>query len=104
MKTQGPTVWTTLALTLHADGSTGHELVGASPFPRHWIYDADGKLAGKSALIDFKTWYRTSTLARSPWGGHRNRRRARGGGGEPAGTAPVPSASCAAGAGPKPAR
>jgi Cyclic nucleotide-binding domain len=67
VKTQGPTVWTTLALTLHADGSTGHELVGASSFPRHWIYDADGKLAGKSALIDFKTWYRTATLARSPW-------------------------------------
>lgn len=67
VKIQGPTVWTTLALTLYADGSTGHELVGASSFPRHWIYAADGKLAGKSALIDFKTWYRTSTLARSPW-------------------------------------
>jgi Cyclic nucleotide-binding domain len=67
VKIQGPTVWTTLALTLYADGSAGHELVGASSFPRHWIYDADGKLAGKSALIDFKTWYRTATLARSPW-------------------------------------
>src|SRR6266480_3550125 len=67
VKTQGPTVWTTLALTLYADGSTGHELVGASSFPRHWIYDADGKLAGKSALIDFKTWYRTATVTRSPW-------------------------------------
>ena len=64
---QGPSVWTTLALTLYTDGSTGHELVGASPFPRHWIYDASGKLAGKSALIDFKTWYRTATLANSPW-------------------------------------
>jgi len=67
IKIQGPTVWTTLALTIYADGSTGHELVGASPFPRHWIYDADGGLAGKSALIDFKTWYRTATLAHSPW-------------------------------------
>jgi len=72
MKTQGPTVWTTLALTLYADGSAGHELVGASPFPRHWIYDANGSLAGKSAVIDFKTWYRTSTLARSPWHGRQN--------------------------------
>ena len=69
VKTQGPTVWTTLALTIYADGSTGHELVGASSFPRHWIYDASGTLAGKSALIDFKTWYRTATLARSPWHG-----------------------------------
>src|SRR6266513_2879494 len=72
VKTEGPTVWTTLALTIYADGSTGHELVGASSFPRHWIYDANGKLAGKSALIDFKTWYRTATLAHSPWRGHEN--------------------------------
>jgi Cyclic nucleotide-binding domain len=72
VKTQGPTVWTTLALTIYADGSTGHELVGASAFPRHWIYDASGVLAGKSALIDFKTWYRTATLARSPWRHHEN--------------------------------
>jgi Cyclic nucleotide-binding domain len=69
VKTQGPAVWTTLALTIYADGSTGHELVGASPFPRHWIYDSGGALAGKSALIDFRTWYRTATLARSPWHG-----------------------------------
>jgi hypothetical protein len=69
VKTQGPAVWTTLALTIYADGSTGHELVGSSSFPRHWIYDAGGALAGKSALIDFRTWYRTATLARSPWHG-----------------------------------
>ena len=72
LKTEGPTVWTTLALTIYADGSTGYELVGASSFPRHWIYDAHGKLAGKSALIDFKTWYHTGTLAHSPWRGHEN--------------------------------
>ena len=72
IKTEGPAVWTTLALTLYADGSAGHELVGASSFPRHWIYDADGQLAGKSALIDFKTWYRTANLARSPWRSHEN--------------------------------
>jgi hypothetical protein len=70
IKTEGPAVWTTLALTLYADGSARRELVGASSFPRHWIYDADGSLAGKSALIDFKTWYRTANLARSPWRSH----------------------------------
>jgi len=70
--TQGPAVWTTLALTLYAEGSTGHELVGASSFPRHWIYDADGKLEGKSALIDFKTWWRTAAVAGSPWHGQDN--------------------------------
>lgn len=72
VKTEGPTVWTTLALTIYADGSTGPELVGASSFPRHWIYDANGTLAGKSALIDFKTWYRTAALPRSPWSGREN--------------------------------
>jgi hypothetical protein len=30
-----PLVWTTLALTLHRDGTAHGELVGASPFPRH---------------------------------------------------------------------
>jgi len=67
VKIQGPTVWTTLALTIYTDGSSRHELVGASSFPRHWIYDAHGALAGKSAQIDFMKWYRTTTLARSPW-------------------------------------
>jgi Cyclic nucleotide-binding domain len=70
VRTKGPTVWTTLALIIYADGSTGHELAGASSFPRHWIYDNEGALAGKSALIDFKAWYRTASLARSPWSGH----------------------------------
>jgi hypothetical protein len=60
--------WTTLALTIHADGSSEHELVGASPFPRHWIYDRDGKLVEKSGLIDFKEWYRKAFGGNTPWG------------------------------------
>jgi hypothetical protein len=60
--------WTTLALTIHADGTSSHELVGASPFPRHWIYDAEGRLAEKSAVIDFATWYKNSFGDRTPWG------------------------------------
>jgi hypothetical protein len=62
------TAWTTLALTIHADGSSGHELVGASAFPRHWIYDDEGRLAQKSGTVDFKTWYRESHGERTPWG------------------------------------
>jgi hypothetical protein len=62
------TAWTTLALTLHADGRIEHELVGASPFPRHWIYDHEGKLAQKSGTVDFKTWYRESHGGNTPWG------------------------------------
>jgi hypothetical protein len=60
--------WTTLALTIRADGSSEHELVGASPFPRHWIYDDSGKLVEKSGTIDFEEWYRESHGKHTPWG------------------------------------
>jgi len=60
--------WTTLALTLNADGTSTHELVGASPFPRHWLYDNDGKLVEKSGVIDFNTWFNDSFGAHTPWG------------------------------------
>src|ERR671935_902813 len=67
-RVSGATAWTTLALTIRADGSFEHELVGASPFPRHWIYDDGGALVQKAGTIDFKTWYRESHGERTPWG------------------------------------
>jgi hypothetical protein len=60
--------WTTLALTVNADGTSGHEVVGASPFPRHWIYDDNGTLVEKSATIDFGKWFNHSFGDRTPWG------------------------------------
>jgi hypothetical protein len=68
VKFEAPTVWTTLALTLHADGRAEHEMVGASVFPRHWMYDNEGKLAAKAGLADFKEWWRTSFGKHTPWG------------------------------------
>lgn len=65
---EAPTVWTTLALTLHGDGRTEFELVGASPFPRHWVYDADGTLVAKAGLADFKEWWKGSFGRHTPWG------------------------------------
>lgn len=65
---QSATAWTTLALTLHADGRVEHELAGASPFPRHWIYDHEGAVVQKSGIVDFKTWYRESHGDNTPWG------------------------------------
>ena len=62
-----PVAWTTLSLTISTGGVT-HELAGASPFPRHWVYDASGQLASKSGLIDFTTWYRDAFGKRTPWG------------------------------------
>jgi len=63
-----PDVWTTLALTIRADATSDFEMVGASQFPRHWIYGADGHLAAKAGLADFKEWYRTSFGRHTPWG------------------------------------
>ena len=51
-----------------ADGTSYHEVVGASPFPRHWIYDRDGNLVEKSGTIDFKGWYREAHGDNTPWG------------------------------------
>jgi hypothetical protein len=60
--------WTTLALTINGDGSSSYELIGASPFPRHWIYDHEGTLVQKSGVIDFNTWFKDSFGERTPWG------------------------------------
>jgi hypothetical protein len=61
--------WTTLQLIVYADGTSKHSLVGASPFPRHWIYDDEGRLTEKSGEIDFERWWRESYGPNTPWGG-----------------------------------
>src|SRR5512133_1181089 len=33
--------WTTLQLVLYANGEAHASLAGASPFPRHWVYDGE---------------------------------------------------------------
>jgi hypothetical protein len=63
-----PTVWTTLSLTIRADGSSGYQLAGASPFPRHWLFNASGELVAKAGLADFEQWWRRSFGGHTPWG------------------------------------
>ena len=63
------TAWTTLQLVVYANGDSRGSLIGASPFPRHWIYDDEGRLIEKSGTIDFEHWYRESFGANTPWGG-----------------------------------
>jgi hypothetical protein len=65
---QAPLVWTTLSLTLHADGRAEYSVTGASRFPRHWISDADCRLAHKSGLTDYANWTRVSFGRHTPWG------------------------------------
>jgi hypothetical protein len=64
--------WTTLQLIVYADGTSKHRLVGASPFPRHWIYDNEGALVEKTGEIDFERWWRESYGPNTPWGGDDN--------------------------------
>ena len=60
--------WTTLALTIHADGKVEQRLTGASSFPRHWVYDHAGRLVAKSGFIDYDTWWREAFGTHTPWG------------------------------------
>jgi hypothetical protein len=61
--------WTTLGLTIYTAGTSQWELVGASAFPRHYVYDHEGRLIAQSGTIDFARWYRESYGQRTPWGG-----------------------------------
>jgi hypothetical protein len=63
-----PIVWTTLQLTVRADGSHDSSMTGASGFPRHWVYDDSGELVSKSSLADYKTWMNESFGRHTPWG------------------------------------
>jgi hypothetical protein len=65
---QAPLVWTTLSLTLHADGKAESAMTGASKFPRHWIYGDGGNLTHKSGLTDFSNWMAVSFGPHTPWG------------------------------------
>jgi Cyclic nucleotide-binding domain len=64
-----PAAWTTLALTIHADGTSEQALVGASPFPRHWVYDHGGRLIATSGVVDFTGWQADAWDPFTPWGG-----------------------------------
>jgi Cyclic nucleotide-binding domain len=62
-------IWTTIELTIRADGQTRQRLAGASPFPRHWLYDAEGRLAQKATLTRNQVWIKTVFGRHTPWGG-----------------------------------
>jgi hypothetical protein len=63
-----PIVWTTLELVVFADGRTEGRMIGASPFPRHWVYEAGGTLEAKSGMTDFKDWAGHAFGRHTPWG------------------------------------
>ena len=66
---QAPLVWTTLSLTLHADGrGRTRARSGRAGSPATGSTTDENKLALKSGLTDFKDWYRKSFGKHSPWG------------------------------------
>ncbi|HET9851967.1 MAG TPA: cyclic nucleotide-binding domain-containing protein [Candidatus Limnocylindrales bacterium] len=66
--------WSTLELTINADGTSSRGLAGASPFPRHWVYDEDGRLLEQSAVIDFRSWADHCFGDGTPWGSYDSER------------------------------
>ena len=65
---RAPLAWSSLRLTIYADGHSEFEMTGASRFPRHWVYGADGRLAAKAGSTDYKDWYRHAFGRHTPWG------------------------------------
>jgi hypothetical protein len=65
---QPPLVWTTLALTIHAAGQSDVSLLGASPFPRHWVYGVNGEVTLKAGVADWSAWLGQPSWRRTPWG------------------------------------
>ena len=66
--------WSTLELTINGDGTSSRGLAGASPFPRHWVYDDTGTLIEKSAVIDFHAWADHCFGDGTPWGSYDSER------------------------------
>jgi hypothetical protein len=63
------TIWTTIELTISADGGSSQHLAGSSPFPRHWLYGDSGHLVEKVALTQVKLWLTTVFGTHTPGGG-----------------------------------
>jgi hypothetical protein len=74
VQVSAPVAWTTLALSIDVDGRTTMEVRGASPFPRHWIYDSMGQLVSKTGSIDLTPGPRAPS-ARTRRGGIPTRQR-----------------------------
>ena len=55
-----------LGVTLYADGRKD---AGASPFPRHSLYDDEGNLIGETTDTNFGNWFATYYGMATPWGG-----------------------------------
>lgn len=65
---RSPIVWSTLELTIHHDGRVEHALVGASPFPRHWIFNEHGDVSEKVGVAEWQKFLSQPSWKNTPWG------------------------------------
>ena len=63
-----PIVWTTLELTIAPTARTTRAMIGASGFPRHWVFDDSGALVAKSSVAEYKKWMTDLVRATYPVG------------------------------------
>jgi hypothetical protein len=64
-----PIAWSTVATTVRADGSNQAALPSASIFPRHYLYDAGGRLVNKTGLMQYSPWIDGTEDTHTPWNG-----------------------------------
>jgi hypothetical protein len=64
-----PVAWSTVAITIRADGSKQAALPSASVFPRHYLYDAAGQLVNKTGIMEYAPWIHGMEDAKTPWEG-----------------------------------
>jgi hypothetical protein len=65
-----PIAWSTVAVTIRADGSSESAMPSASVFPRHYLYDAAGRLVNKTGLMQYRPWIHGLEDTKTPWSGH----------------------------------
>ena len=65
--------WSTLELTINADGRSSRGLAGASPFPRHWVYDDTGSSPRVLGARRLRSWANHCFGDGTPWGSYDSR-------------------------------
>jgi hypothetical protein len=65
-----PIAWSTVTVSIRADGSTESAIPSASVFPRHYLYDAHGRLVNKTGLMQYRPWIHGLEDTKTPWSGH----------------------------------
>lgn len=64
-----PVIWTSLELTLFADGGSSFALTDYTPFPPVRLYGPDGRVAEDVGTVEWNSWAGYRGSGDTPWGG-----------------------------------